>query len=376
MVTGPNKKQEEVTPQEQSGVDQTPPAMQDMPVQPQGMISPYAMHMQELESIGAQQEALQAKADARQASIDELQRRINEAKAKQMSVFSAFVDSQKPKYDEKKEKRMRNRAMIMAFGDILAEASKGYFAYNKKGAGVVPKGTSSNALEEVNKISEMQKKYLEEKKAWDNLNMDWQAKRAQAEIDAAEALLTNEEKYQAKIEERIEKLRERGIKITDGIRDAIAEQVMKEYNMALEEESKRGHELWLRENRLGQYAPPKVRVGTPAAKEEKAEMDELVKIYGRLHGYGADGVTEWGDLLPSEQKGYYEIAPNDAATVVCKQLLNEGLLMGDAENIIQEVINSGQSIENLFYDWATSRTGYTLREYLEENIRNGLPVTR
>lgn len=350
--------------------EEQPQATQTAPEQPQEIVSPYAMHIEELGSIGAQQEALQAKYDARQANINDLQRRINEAKANQMSVFSALVDKQKPVYDEKKEKRMRNRAMIQAFGDVLAEASKGYFAYNKRGAGVVPKSTPSNALEEVNKISEMQKKYLDEKKAWDTLNMDWQAKKTQADIDAAEALLTKEEKYQDEIKDRIEKLRERGVKITDDIRDAIAEQVMKEYNDAREEENDRNHELWLRENKLGQYAPSKARSGGGGGTATTAaEENELVAIYGRLHGFGNG--YEWKDLLASEQKAYKEKAKNDISTVACKEMVDNGLSFDEAVGILNDVKNSGQSINQLCVEWATSRTGYTLADYLKANAMNG-----
>lgn len=359
--------------------EEQPQATQTTPEQPQEIVSPYSMHMQELGSIGAEMEALQAKYDARQATLNDMQKRINDAKANQMSVLSAFVQQQKPVYDEKKEKRMRNRAMIQAFGDVLAEASKGYFAYNKKGAGVVPKSTPSNALEEVNKISEMQKKYLDEKKAWDTLNMDWQAKKTQADIDAAEALLTKEEKYQDEIEDRIEKLRERGVNITDSMRDAIAEQVMKEYNAAREMEDKMNYELWLRENKLGQYAPSKARSGgggstaTTAAKQAAAEENELVAIYERLHGFG-DGYG-WKDLLASEQKVYKEKAKNDIPTAACKIMMDNGLSFDEAVGILNDVKNSGQSIEQLYVEWATSRTGYTLADYLAANAMNGLKNT-
>lgn len=295
--------------------------------------SPFAMHMQELGSIGAEMEALQAKRDARQAALNDMQKRINDAKANQMSVLSAFVQQQKPVYDEKKEKRMRNRAMIQAFGDVLAEASKGYFAYNKKGAGVVPRSTPSNALEEVNKISEMQKKYLDEKKAWDTLNMDWQSKKTQADIDAAEALLTKEEKYQEKIEDRIEKLRERGVTITDGIRDAVAEQVMKEYNDAREEQMDREHELWLKQNKLGQYAPSKAKSGGGGgyAKQVAAQNNEKLKIWGRVHNVDPE------DMLDMEKEQALSEYDNDISVAVHNVLVSEGVSSDEALSLIANI---------------------------------------
>jgi hypothetical protein len=346
--------------------EEQPQATQTTPEQTQEIVSPYAMHMQQLGSIGAQQEALQAKYDARQANINDLQKRINEAKANQMSVLSAFVEKQKPVYDEKKEKRMRNRAMIQAFGDVLAEASKGYFAYNKKGAGVVPKNTPSNALEEVNKISEMQKKYLDEKKAWDTLNMDWQTKKAQADIDAAEALLTKEEKYQDKIEERIEKLRERGIKITDGIRDAIAEQVMKEYNDAREEENDRNHELWLRENRLGQYAPSKAKSGgggggyaKQVAAQKKAADNEKLKVWGRVYDVDPQ------DMLNTEKERAISEYDNDIRVAVFNVLLSEGVSSEEALSMIENIGNDDRLLE-YYTEWANSGGDQTLSELVTD----------
>ena len=346
--------------------EQTQPAEQTTEA-----VSPYAMHMQELGSIGAEMEALQAKRDARQAYINDMQKRINDAKANQMSVLSAFVQQQKPEYDEKKEKRMRNRAMIQAFGDVLSEASKGYFAYNKKGAGVVPKSTPSNALEEVNKISEMQKKYLDEKKAWDTLNMDWQAKKTQADIDAAEALLTKEEKYQEKIEDRIEKLRERGVKITDGIRDAVAEQVMKEYNDARETEDAKQYQLWLRDNKLGQYAPSKTtsRGGgggaakKAAAAKQKEDTDKL-KIYADAHFL--DNVN---NMYESEKEYALENFDNDPLTQLYLRLLAEGVDKATAQNTLY-VYTGGMTDEDIlgiFDGW--ERSGVTLYEYLTEDER-------
>lgn len=330
--------------------EEQPQTTQTAPEQPQEIVSPYAMHIEELGSIGAQQEALQAKYDARQANINDMQKRINEAKANQMSVLSAFVEKQKPVYDEKKEKRMRNRAMIQAFGDVLAEASKGYFAYNKRGAGVVPKSTPSNALEEVNKISEMQKKYLDEKKAWDTLNMDWQAKKTQADIDAAEALLTKEEKYQDKIEERIEKLEERGVKITDDIRDAIAEQVMKEYNDAREEENDRNHELWLRENKLGQYAPSKSGYSYSSYVKDKEKADnDKIKIWADVHG------EDPKDYYEREKSRIIEDFDNDIPTQVYVGLLNEGLSRGEAMQLLERFDNNEKMLSDILEEWENGK---------------------
>ena len=359
--------QEEQPQATQTTPEQTQTA-QTTPEQTQEIVSPYAMHMQQLGSIGAQQEVLQAKYDARQAKINDMQKRINEAKANQMSVLSAFVEKQKPVYDEKKEKRMRNRAMIQAFGDVLAEASKGYFAYNKRGAGVVPKNTPSNALEEVNKISEMQKKYLDEKKAWDTLNMDWQAKKAQADIDAAEALLAKEEKYQEKLEKRIDELRKRGVEITDKIIDQEVAKLIKiedeerdnQNTIALHEEMK--------QKKLGQYAPSKARSGgggggggyaKQVAAQKKAADNEKLKVWGRVYG------TDPKDMLNTEKERAISEYDNDIRVAVFNVLLSEGVSSEEALSMIENIGNDDRLLE-YYTEWANSGGDQTLSELVTD----------
>jgi hypothetical protein len=336
-------------------VDTNKPEEQTQPTeQTTEVVSPYAMHLQQLGSIGAEQEALQAKYDTRQAELSEMQKRINDAKANQMSVLSAFVQQQKPQYDEKKEKRMRNRAMIQAFGDVLSEASKGYFAYNKKGAGVVPKSTPSNALDEVNKISEMQKKYLNDKKAWDNLNLEWQQKKTQADIDAAEALLAKEEKYQAKIEQRLEELRKRGIEITDTIRDAVAEQAMKEHNDAREIENEIAKHEEMKRRKLGQYAPSKARGGsgsTSATKGREAADTDKLKMWADVYQ------QDYTKLYNSEKQRILSGYANDMPLIMYEQLLKEGVDKNYALSLLHEFANNDGTydivaLNRVFYRWA------------------------
>ena len=117
------------------------------------------------------------------------------------------------------------------------------------------------------------KKYLNDKKTWDNLNFEWQQKKHQADIDAADALLAKEEKYQEKLEKRIDELRKRGVEITDKIIDQEVAKLIKiedderdkQNTIALHEEMKA--------KKLGQYAPSKTTSrggGGGAAKKAAA----------------------------------------------------------------------------------------------------------
>lgn len=280
-----NKKQEEA---------QATAALQTTTEQATQGVSPIDMYTSEISSLATEQEKLQEAYDARQAQIDERRKRMDEAKANRMSVFSAFVDEQKPEYDEKKEKRMRNRALIRAFGDVLSEASKGFFAYRKKGAGVVPKSTPSNALEEVNKISEMQKKYLAEKKAWDDLKMDWEDRKAQAEEAAAEALLAKDEKQQDALMDRMKENRERGRHLGDEMR----KQGLKEWNDAKEMEAAKEYQLWLRDNKLGQYAPSKTTSSGGGGRKKSSTESEAARNLARWDRFGWNYSADTGEVVP------------------------------------------------------------------------------
>lgn len=341
--------------------EQTQPAEQTTEA-----VSPYALQLQQLGSIGAEMGALQARYDARQAEINDRQKRINDAKANQMSVLSAFVQQQKPEYDEKKEKRMRNRAMIQAFGDVLAEASKGYFAYNKKGAGVVPTSTPSKALEEVNKISEMQKKYLNDKKTWDNLNFEWQQKKSQADIDAADALLAKEEKYQEKLEKRIDELRKRGVEITDKIIDQEVAKLIKiedeerdnQNTIALHEEMKA--------KKLGQYAPSKTTsrgggggAAKKAAAQKKAAENEKLKVWGIVHGINPK------DMLNTEKERAISEYDNDIRVAVFNVLLSEGVSSDEALSMIENIGKDDRLLE-YYTEWANSGGDQTLSELVTD----------
>lgn len=263
---------------------------------------------------------------------------------------------------------MRNRAMIQAFGDILAEASKGYFAYNKKGAGVVPKSTPSNALEEVNKISEMQKKYLNDKKTWDNLNFEWQQKKSQADIDAAEALLAKEEKYQEKLEKRFDELRKRGVEITDKIIDQEVAKLIKiedeerdnQNTIALHEEMKA--------KKLGQYAPSKARSGggggggsyaKQVAAQKKAADNEKLKVWGRVYDIDPQ------DMLNTEKERALSEYDNDIRVATFNVLLSEGVSSDEALSLIQNIGNDDRLLE-YYTEWANSEEDITLSELITD----------
>jgi hypothetical protein len=208
----------------------------------------------------------------------------------------------------------------------------------------------------------MQKKYLDEKKAWDTLNMDWQAKKAQADIDAAEALLAKEEKYQEKLEKRIDELRKRGVEITDKIIDQEVAKLIKiedgerdnQNTIALHEEMK--------QKKLGQYAPSKAKSGGGGgsyAKQVAAQNNEKLKVWGRIYG------VDPKDMIGIEKEQALSEYDNDIRVAVFNVLLSEGVSSEEALSMIENIGDDDILLE-YYTEWANSGGDQTLSELVTD----------
>ena len=142
----------------------------------------------------AYEEAQERTAKQRQAVSDALSRGT--------SLMGSLLQEQKPQYDEKKEKRLRNTAIAQSVGDMLSAAAQGIFAFNKKGAGYVPKVEGNSALKSIEAINEMQEEYRRRNEAWRGLDLKYKKAQADAEIEAARQLLTAYETKEEKARTR------------------------------------------------------------------------------------------------------------------------------------------------------------------------------
>lgn len=294
----------------------------------------FAPQLYEAASISEQVAELNKQRDEQQKKTEGYLEAMREARQKGVSAFGAFVEKQEPTYDANKEKRMRNAAIIQSLGDVLSAASRGYFAYNKRGAGVVPKVPNSNAFEGVNKISEMQEKYRNEHKAWQDLNLQWENLKNANEVEAARELYDISKSAQDAIDQRIQELRERGIKITDDIRNTITALTLGEYQKDLDMEREKEFIKWQKKNKVGPYAPKKTTSGggsgySAAVKAEKAKekriMTDYVNIYYARHPYTSGGkIVAFGSLPLATQQQIQEAAKNDPYTQLFMSMVNAG----------------------------------------------------
>lgn len=121
---------------------------------------------------------------------------MERAKARQGSFLHSLLEEQKPIRKEDEEKRLRNKALVKGFGDLVSAIAAGVNAYGKKGAGVVPTLASNSPLKDIEKLNAMQDEYLQRKEAWDALNL-------RMRMDEENAKLTDAQNAYARSLERM-----------------------------------------------------------------------------------------------------------------------------------------------------------------------------
>lgn len=343
--------------------------IQDQSVQVSPMEQALAPYMSEVGSISAEVDALGRQKEENDKEIAQLQENLRTAKEQGLSLLGSLVEKQKPVYDSKKETRMRNAAIIQSLGDVLSAAARGYFAYNKNGAGVVPTTVQSNAFDGVRKISDMQAKYLNDKKAWEDLEFKWRQAQNAADIESAEALLSNAKGVQQRIDDEIKRLRARGVKITDKVRDTVSSMIIGEYEKDLDD--RREIAQLQEKKRLGLTGGGG---GSKKSKDEyKTDERDLRMVYEWVYGLGedADGnMQTWDGLTNVERERVIRKAENDPAIAIGMILLDEGLGNVEVQNALESIAEMKASGR---YDIAPAKNIY--EKILSDYIASGMPLS-
>lgn len=324
----------------------------------------------ELDSLAGDIDRLQQAEDAAKAELDTLKANRDTARTNRTSVLGAIVEKQKPTYDEKREKRMRSAAIIRSLGDVLAAATQGFHAYGKKGAGVVLTPPPSNAMEGVNKISEMQKKYLEQRKAWEDLSLKWEEQKANDDYEAAEALVVQGEKdYEAAKAER-KALAKRKQDIEDHLRDTEVKEAQrqKERKEDLEDYEKKAKISAKYTKRSG---------GGGRSSKTKPTYDNGRLLYELNPSYiGEDGEIKksFDALSAGVQKSYEGAASNSDEVAVLNELINEGVEMSNAVALIKSLKETAGEdyykdvLEQLMEDYIEVYGGADMEQLIEDRI--------
>lgn len=111
---------------------------------------------------------------------------MERAKARQGSFLHSLLEEQRPVRKEDEEKRLRNRALVKGFGDLVSAITAGVNAYGKKGAGVVPTLASNSPLKDIEKLNAMQDEYMQRKEAWEALNLRMRMDEENAKVTDAQ----------------------------------------------------------------------------------------------------------------------------------------------------------------------------------------------
>lgn len=228
--------------------------------------------MGKAESFGELAEKEQEKIDAQNAKLEEVRKKRDDALKAERSILSTLVEDNKPKYDEKAEKRLRWRGIINSLGNMLSAAASGVFAFKDGGQGLTPMALS-DPMKDINKISEMQEKYQREHKAWQDLDFKVRQAQASGDVAAAEALLSKEEAVAREMQSTYKKLLEKA--------DAARNDAIDAYYTGKEGVAKREQDLEDYETRQqiqAKYSNGKKSKEDAEAERQRKDKEDLVKL--------------------------------------------------------------------------------------------------
>lgn len=130
---------------------------------------------------------------AREKRYNDLQQRAADLVAKAerdkqegRSYMSAFIQEQKPVYDQNREKRLRQASMIMALGNMLSAAFGAASGY--KGAHYAAPIDTSGPLAMINEISRMQQEYQRRGERWKVLELEQKKNALKEDLAASDAM--------------------------------------------------------------------------------------------------------------------------------------------------------------------------------------------
>lgn len=241
-------------------------------------------------------QSLADEAKTYQGALDEKKQRVEDAKtardeaiANKTSVLSTIFEEYKPKYDEGKEKRLRQRAVIQSLGDMLSAAAVGVNAYGKRGMGYVPQMGEGSHLKSLEEINRMKEDYRKANEAWKEFEIKRKIADEDAKVSAADALLTAEKEDYDKLVTQYSKVLQNvydlDVKKADALAKSILEDQEQTNRLALED-TKHEHNVALEK--------------TKQAKDNLSPEDE--KTLGYLEDYYGGDI--YGEDVTTETRPY------------------------------------------------------------------------
>jgi hypothetical protein len=290
--------------------------------------------------------------DAKKQRVEDAKTARDEAIANKTSVLNTIFEEYKPKYDEDKEKRLRQRAVIQSLGDMLSAAAVGVNAYGKRGMGYVPQMGEGSHLKSLEEINRQKEEYRKANEAWKEFEIKRKIADEDAKVSAADALLTAEKKDYDELVTQYSKVLQNVYDLDAKKADALAKSILEDKEQANRlalEDTKYAHDVALEKTKQGK--------DNLSADEEKT-LGYLEDYYGdNIYGEDVTTVTR-----PYEIKragvgtGEYE----DRSTTTKKSRKRSDLKKTD----LQSLINS-KSKEERFRVYKEFRDrGYTHEQAL------------
>lgn len=278
-------------------------------------------------------QSLAKEAETYQGALDAKKQRVEDAKAardnaitNKTSVLNTIFEEYKPKYDEDKEKRLRQRAVIQSLGDMLSAAAVGVHAYGKRGMGYVPQMGEGSHLKSLEEINRMKEDYRKANEAWKEFEIKRKIADEDAKVSAADALLTVEKKDYDNIVTQYSKVLQDvydlDVKKADALAKSILEDKEQANRLALED-TKHAHDVALEKTKQGK--------DNLTADEEKT-LGYLEDYYGGdIYGEDVTTVTRPYEIKKAGVgTGEYE----DRSTTTKKSRKRSDLKKTDLQSLI------------------------------------------
>lgn len=248
-------------------------------------------------NLSAAQDQYNKSVEAYNASLEAAntqREKVRKARDNGTSVIGAIWEERKPKYDEDKEKRLRQRAVIQSLGDMLSAAAVSVNAYGKRGMGYVPQMGDGSHLKSLEEINRMKEDYRKANEAWKEFEIKNKIANEEAKISAEEALLKS---YEENAKENYKEAKDAEKAYNAMVNDYIKEGI-KEENRAEEREWRDAD----REDRQANTAVLKA-----IGKGQASDLTEDGYIHSLLTADETfDEITEVPEEAYNDETGEYE----------------------------------------------------------------------
>ena len=304
-------------------------------------------------SLGDQYTAEQESIKKQEEAVEAQKKKRDEAISKGESLTLAMLEDRKPKYDEAKAKRLRNRAIVQSLGDMLSAVAMGAHAYGKKGAGYVPKMAESGHMQSLAEVDKMREEYLKRGEEWKNLELNWRKAQEDAKIAAEEKLLTKEEEKLTAAISKAESTRKAQADILNAWKKVLAD-----YYIDMDKEAKKDAYEQKRDKQKHEYRMKEAVAKGKSEADSKDPTDEQKALRAFAYSLYGDQIYGKSSTVTTTPKEITDVTGavtdyKDVSTTTEKKLSWDDLGSGARDDKYQDWRNDKQIQEmmDVYNEW-------------------------